>query len=165
MRKFKKVLRFSIKWIGHPIFYLLLVGAVVLGGYNVYNEGRYFGNIPKCKTEKVITVEGKTDLYAIVKFDKNRDDKYYIEKGMSCKDFDAWEESNKLKNVFGVSGVLYVILGILWIVGTIAGFIIAALIICIPIIGLICFLGELWDNKVNGWINAGEPNNKYKDQF
>ena len=165
MRKFKKILRFSIKWIGQPIFYILLVGAVALAGYNLYNEGRYFGNIPKCQTEKVITVDGKTDLYAIVKFDKNRDDKYYIEKGMSCKDFDAWEESNKLKNVFGVSGVIYVILGILWVVGTIAGFIIAALVICIPIVGLICFLSELWDNKVNGWINEGEPNKKYKNQY
>ena len=165
MRKFKKILRFSIKWIGQPILYILLAGAVVIAGYNVYNEGRYFAYTPKCKTEKIITVDGKTDLYAIVKFDRERDDKYYIEKGMSCKDFDAWEESNKLKNVFGVSGVIYVLLGILWVVGTIAGFIIVALIICIPIIGLICFLGELWDNKVNGWINAGEPNKKYKDQF
>jgi hypothetical protein len=165
MRKFKKVLKFSIKWILQPIFYLLLVGAVALACYNVYNEGRYFGNIPKCQTEKVITVDGKTDLYAIVQFDSKRDDLYYIEKGMSCKDFDAWEESNKLKNVFGVSGVLYVILGILWIVGTILGFIIIALIICIPIVWLICFLSELWDNKVIGWINDGEPNKKYKDQF
>jgi hypothetical protein len=165
MRKFKKVLKFSIKWIGQPIFYLLLVGAVALACYNVYNEGRYFAHIPKCKTEKVITVDGKTDLYAIVQFDSKRDDRYYIEKGMSCQDFDAWEESNKLKNVFGVSGVLYVILGILWIVGTILGFIILALIICIPIVWLICFLSELWDDKVIGWINDGEPNKKYKDQF
>lgn len=165
MRKFKKVLRFSIKWIGQPIFYILLVGAVVLAGYNVYNEGRYFGNMPKCKTEKVITVDGKTDLYAIVKFDSKRDDKYYIEKGMSCNDFDAWEESNKLKNVFGVSGVLYVVLGILWIVGTIAAFIILVLVVAIPVVGLICFLGELWDDKVNGWINAGEPNKEYRDLY
>jgi hypothetical protein len=162
MRKFKKVLRFSIKWVFQPIFYLLLVGCVALSVYNLYNEGRYFTYMPKCKTEKIITVDGKTDIYAIVQFDSKRDDKYYIEKGMSCKDFDAWEESNKLKNVFGVSGVLYVILGILWIVGTIASFIIVALIICIPIARLICLLSELWDNKVIGWINEGEPNKKYK---
>ena len=165
MRKFKKVLRFSIKWIFQPIFYLLLVGAVVLAGYNAYNEGRYFANVPKCKTEKILTVDGKTDLYAIVQFDKNHDGEYYIEKGMSCKDFDAWEESNKLKNVFGVSGVIYVILGILWVVGTIAGAIILALIILVPIVWLIGFLGELWDERVIGWINAGEPNEKYKDQY
>ena len=165
MRKFKKVLKFSIKWIGQPILYILLVGSVVLACYNVYNEGRYFAQMPECKTEKVITVDGKTDLYAIVKFDSKRDDTYYIEKGMSCKDFYSWEESNKLKNVFGVSGVLYVALGILWIVGTIIGFIILALLICIPIFWLICFLSELCDDKVNGWINSGEPNKKYKDQF
>ena len=165
MRKFKKVLKFSIKWIGQPILYILLVGAVVLACYNVYNEGRYFAQMPECKTEKVITVDGKTDLYAIVKFDSRRDDKYYIEKGMSCKDFYSWEESNKLKNVFGVSGVLYVALGILWIVGTIAGFIILALIVCIPTLFLICLISNLWDDKVNGWINSGEPNKKYKDQF
>lgn len=165
MRKLKKVLRFSIKWICQPILYILLVGAVVLGGYNVYNEGRYFGHIPECQTEKVITVDGKTDLYAIVKFDSKRDDKYYLEKGMTCKEFDAWEESNKLKNVFGVTGVLYVLLGILWVVGSIAGFIILALAIFIPCLGVFCFLCELWDDKVIGWINAGEPNKKYKDQF
>ena len=165
MRKFKKVLRFSIKWIGKPIFYLLLVGAVAIAGYNAYNEGRYFAHIPKCKTEKILTVDGKTDLYAIVQFDKNRDGEYYIEKGMSCKDFDAWEESNKLKNVFGVSGALYVALGILWVVGTIAGAIILELIIGIPFVSLLCFIGELWDDKVNGWINAGEPNKKYKDRY
>lgn len=165
MRKFKKVLRFSIKWICQPILYILLLGAVVLGGYNVYNEGRYFGHMPECQTEKVLTVDGKTDIYAIVKFDSKRDDRYYIEKGMSCKDFDAWEESNKLKNVFGVSGVLYVVLGILWIVGTIVGFLVLALAVCIPIVWLICFLGELWDDKVNGWINEGEPNKKYKGRY
>lgn len=165
MRKFKKVLRFSIKWIFKPIFYLILAGAVALACYNVYNEGRYFGHIPECKTEKVITVDGKTSLYAIVKFDKNRDDEYYIEKGMSCKDFNAWEESNKLKNVFGVSGVLYVILGILWIIGTIVGIIILAVVVCVPVIRLFCFLGELWDDKVNGWINAGEPNSEYRDLY
>lgn len=164
MRKFKKVLRFSIKWFFKPIFYLLLVGAVALACYNVYNEGRYFGHIPECKTEKVLTVDGKTDLYAIVKFDRERDDNYYIEKGMSCKDFDAWEESNKLKNVFGVSGVLYVILGILWIVGTIVG-IILAVVVCVPVIQLFCFLVELWDEKVNGWINAGEPNKEYRGLY
>ena len=47
MRKFKKILRFSIKWIGQPIFYILLVGAVALAGYNLYNEGRYFTYMPK----------------------------------------------------------------------------------------------------------------------
>jgi hypothetical protein len=165
MRKFKKVLKFSIKWILQPIFYLILLGAVALAFYNVYNEGRYFSHVPKCKAEKVLTVDGKADIYAIVQYASNIEDTYYIEKGMSCKDFDAWEESNKLKNVFGVSGFLYVVLGILWIVGTIAGFIILALIICIPIVWLICFLSELWDDKVNGWINAGEPNKKYKDQY
>lgn len=165
MRKFKKVLKFSIKWIGQPILYILLVGAVVLACYNVYNEGRYFGTCPKCKTEKVITVDGKTDLYAIVQYDKKIEDNYYLEKGMSCKEFDAWEESNKLKNVFGVSGVPYVLLGILWIVGTIIGFLILAIAVCIPFVWLICFLGELWDDKVIGWINEGEPNKKYKDQF
>ena len=164
MRKFKKVLKFSIKWILQPIFYLILAGAVALACYNVYNEGRYFSRVPECKTEKVLTVGGKADIYAIVQYASNIEDTYYIEKGMSCKDFDAWEESNKLKNVFGVSGVLYVILGILWIVGTIAGFIIVALIICIPIVGLICFLGELWDDKVIGWINEGEPNKKYRNR-
>ena len=165
MRKFKKVLRFSIKWIFQPIFYLLLVGAVALAGYNLYNEGRYFGHIPKCKTEKVLTVDGKTNLYAVVQYDSKIEDTYYLEKEMSCKDFDAWEESNKLKNVFGVSGVLYVIIGILWVVGTIIGFIIFACIVAIPIIWLICFLGELWDDKVIGWINRGEPNKKYKDRY
>ena len=165
MRKFKKVLRFSIKWIFLPILCLILVGAVALASYNVYNEGRYFAHMPECKMEKIITVDGKTDLYAIVQYNSNRDDTYYIEKGMSCKDFDAWEESNKLKNVFGVSGVLYVILGILWIVGTIAGFIIVSLIFLVPIVWLICFFGELWEDKVIGWINRGEPNKKYKDQF
>jgi hypothetical protein len=165
MRKFKKVLRFSIKWIFQPIFYLLLVGAVVLAGYNLYNEGRYFAYIPKCKTEKVLTVDGKTNLYAVVQYDSKIDDTYYLEKEMSCKDFDKWEESNKLKNVFGVSGVLYVMLGILWVVGTILGFIILACIFGIPIICLIRFIGELWDDKVIGWINRGEPNKKYKDQF
>ncbi len=165
MRKFKKVLRFSIKWICQPILYILLLGAVVLGGYNVYNEGRYFGHIPECQTEKVITVDGKTDLYAIVKFDSKRDDKYYLEKEMSCKDFDAWEESNKLKNVFGVSGVLYVLLGILWVIGTVVGFIVLCIAVCVPVVGVICFIGELWDDLVIGWINEGEPNKKYKDQF
>lgn len=29
----------------------------------------------------------------------------------------------------------------------------------------ICFHSELWDDKVNGWINEGEPNKKYKEQF
>ena len=165
MRKFKKVLRFSIKWILQPICYLILVGAVVLACYNVYNEGRYFGHVPKCKTEKVITVDGKADIYAVVQYDKKIDDKYYIEKGMSCKDFDAWEESKKLKNVFSVSGALYVALGILWIVGTIAAVIILALIVLVPIVGLICFIGELWDDKVIGWINRGEPNKKYRNRF
>lgn len=165
MRKFKKVLKFSIKWILQPILYFILAGAVALACYNVYNEGRYFSRVPKCKTEKVLTIDGKTDLYAIVQYASNIEDTYYIESGMSCNDFDAWEESNKLKNVFGVSGVLYVVLGILWIVGTIAGFIILALIICIPVVGLICFIGELWDDKVIGWINAGEPNKKYKDIY
>ena len=165
MRKLKKVLRFSIKWIFKPILYILLLGAVALACYNVYNEGRYFSRVPECKTEKVLTVDGKTDLYAIVKYASNIEDTYYIEKGMSCKDFDAWEESNRLKNVFGVSGALYVALGILWVVGTIAGAILLALIIGIPFVSLLCFIGELWDDKVNGWINAGEPNKKYKDRY
>lgn len=165
MRKFKKVLKFSIKWICQPILYILLSGAVVLAGYNVYNEGRYFAHMPECQTEKVLTVDGKTDIYAIVQYDSKIENTYYIEKGMSCKDFDAWEESNKLKNVFGVSGFLYVALCILWIVGTIAGVIILAVIFLVPIVWLICFIGELWDDKVNGWINRGEPNKKYKDRY
>lgn len=165
MRKFKKVLRFSIKWISQPILYILLVGAVALAGYNLYNEGRYFGHIPKCNTEKVLTVNGKTNLYAVVQYDSKIDDTYYLEPEMSCKEFEAWEESNKIKNVFGVSGVLYVLLGILWVVGTIIGFLILAVLVCVPIVWLICFLGELWDDKVIRWINEGEPNKKYKDQF
>ena len=165
MRKFKKVLRFSIKWIFQPIFYLLLVGAVALAGYNLYNEGRYFAHVPKCKTERVLTVDGSTNLYAVVQYDSKIDDTYYLEKEMSCKDFDEWEESNKIKNVFGVSGVLYVIIGILWVVGTIVGALALILIIAIPIVWLVCFLGELWDDKVIGWINRGEPNRKYKDCF
>jgi hypothetical protein len=165
MRKFKKVLRFSIKWICQPILYILLAGAVAVACYNAYKEGRYFAHMPKCKTEKILTVDGKTDLYAIVQYDKQNDEEYYIEKGMSCKDFDAWEESNKLKNVFGVSGFLYVALGILWVVGTLAGAIILALIVLVPALFLICFLGDLWDERVIGWINEGEPNKKYKDQY
>lgn len=165
MRKFKKVLRFSIKWIFLPILGLVLAGAVALACYNLYNEGRYFAHVPKCKTEMVLTVDGKTNLYAIVQFDSKRDDTYYIEKGMSCNDFDEWEESNKLKNVFGVSGALYVALGILWIVGTIVGIILLSLIFLVPIVWLICFFGDLWDDKVIGWINEGEPNKKYKDLY
>jgi hypothetical protein len=107
----------------------------------------------------------KTMTYSHFTLDERIELQTCLAKGMSCQDFDAWEESNKLKNVFGVSGVLYVALGILWIVGTILGFIILALIICIPFVWLICFLSELWDDKVIGWINDGEPNKKYKDQF
>ena len=160
MRKFKRILRFSIK----PLGYLLLAAACVIGGYNIYNEGRYFAHNPKCKYETVLAIDGKTDLYAVVQYDSNIEDTYYIEKGMSCKDFDKWEESNKLENVFGVSGVLYVILGILLVVGTIVDVIAVLLIVVIPVLWLICFIGELWDDKVIGWINRGEPNKKYKDQ-
>ena len=162
MRKAKKRIRFAIRWILNPTIAILLLGMMIMGGYNFYREGRYFAHVPECITEQEITYNGTTERYAVVKFDSKRDDELYLENGKTCQEFDQWEEDNKIQNVYGVTGWKLGIVATAWWIGSILLFVLVVLAICIPIVFIICGASYLWENVVEEWIIAGGRNKEYQ---
>lgn len=159
MRKFKKIVRFTIKFILLPILCIFLIGSGIVGGYNMYKEGRYFGDMPKCKYERVLEIDGKSDIYAIVEAKNGYP--YYLEKGMSCEDFKASEESKKLKNMFHVDGWKYGVLCVMFVLGTVLDFAIIGGILFAIVAFITVFFLEIWENSIVPWIEEGKPNEKY----
>lgn len=154
-KKSKRIVRFFIKWIIPAFIVALIASSMTLGGYDWYREGKYFAKFVKCYTTSEITVNGETAVYSLI-YDKDVNGSYWLEKG-TCSEFEAWENSNTFKEMYGVkSGPVLWILIFMSILGcTLNLFLICGIVLVIII--LIMEPLEMGWNVVVRWIERGKP--------
>ena len=161
MKKLKKTVRFSLKWVCLPICIVCVIASLFIAGYNVYLEGEYYGKAPKCLYTRQLTINNSTANYAIIQIDHNITSRYNIIKDITCNDFDRIQSDKSLRNVFNVSGVSYAFLVILYAIGTILMWVILSMLAVCSIVMLIVYIIEFVQSKVERWIEHGKPSKQW----
>ena len=161
MKKLKKIVRFSLKWVCLPICILCVIASLYIAGYDVYLEGEYYGKTPKCLYTRQLTIDNSTNNYAIIQVDRDHTNYYNIIKDITCIDFDRMQSDKTIKNVYHVSGVSYAFLVILHVIGTILIFSICAMLIaCIGVL-LIVYVIDFAQIHIERWIMNGKPSKRW----
>lgn len=60
MKKLKKIIRFSLKWVCLPICIVCAIASLYVAGYDLYLEGEYYGKTPKCLYTRQLTIDNST---------------------------------------------------------------------------------------------------------
>ena len=161
MKKLKKIVRFSLKWVCLPICIVCVIASLYIAGYDLYLEGEYYGKTPKCLYTRQLTIDNSTDKYAIIQIDRDRTNSYNIIKDITCNDFDRMQSDKAIKNVYHVSGVSYAFLVILYAIGTLLLW--CSFVILLVIIGMlfIVYVIDFTQKHIEQWIMNGKPSKRW----
>lgn len=150
MRIIKKIVRITFTAIGIAF----LAYSMFLGGKCMYDAYPNYMESTKCIDTKVLDINGKLDMYALVVKEDASYGTISLYRGYDCA---AYEQHRD--DILPHTWYNWVAL----IIGSIAVFIVAALlaiaIVLMPILALVAFLEEL----AVDWINSGKDRNWKKE--
>lgn len=161
MKKLKKIVRFSLKWVCLPICILCVIASLYIAGYDLYLEGEYYGKTPKCLYTRQLTINNSTNNYAIIQVDRDHTSRYNIIKDITCNDFERMQSDKTIKNVYHVFGVSYAFVVILYAIGTLLMWLVIAGIIAG--IGTLCivYVIDFTQTHIERWIMNGKPSKRW----
>ena len=161
MKKLKKIVRFSLKWVCLPICIVCVIASLYVAGYDLYLDGEYYGKTPKCLYTRQLTINNSTDNYAIIQVDREHTSYYNIIKDITCNDFDRMQSDKSIKNVYHVSGVSYAFLVILYAIGTLLLWCSFAMLIVISSMLFIVYVIDFTQKRIERWIMNGKPSKRW----
>lgn len=161
MKKLKKIVRFSLKWVCLPICIVCVIASLYVAGYDLYLEGEYYGKTPKCLYTRQLTINNSTAKYAIIQVDRNHTNYYNIIKDITCNDFDRMQSDKSIKNVYHVSGVSYALLVILYVLGTLLLWCSVVILLVIICMLFIVYVIDFIQTHIEQWIMNGKPSKRW----